>query len=75
MATTGNESDAAVVLTALFVASLITPVRKRLEAAVERRFRPTEEPAPRVDPQLEARMHEIAERAAQEAVERERARG
>jgi hypothetical protein len=39
MAVTGNESDAAIVLTTLFVASFITPVRKRLEAAVEGRFK------------------------------------
>jgi hypothetical protein len=76
MAMTGNESDAAVVLTALLVASLITPVRKRLEVAVERRFRPTDEPARDldVDADLEARIRSIAEEAAREAVERERNR-
>jgi hypothetical protein len=39
MALTGNTSDAAIVLTTLFVASFVTPVRKRLEAAVEGRFK------------------------------------
>jgi hypothetical protein len=39
MAVTGNTSDAAIVLTTLFVASFVTPVRKRLEAAVEGRFK------------------------------------
>jgi hypothetical protein len=44
MAVTGSTSDAAIVLTTLFVASLVTPVRKRLETAVEGRFKaePTE---------------------------------
>jgi hypothetical protein len=44
MAVTGSTSDTAIVLTTLFVASLVTPVRKRLEAAVEGRFKagPTE---------------------------------
>jgi hypothetical protein len=71
IALTGNESDAAVVLTALFAASLVTPVRKRLEAGVERRFRPTVDPARGTgngsaadllaDPEVEARMRAIAE--------------
>jgi MFS family permease len=82
IATTGNESDAAVVLTALFVASLITPVRKRLEVAVERRFRPTAEPARETanasatallaDPEVEARMRAIAEIAASDVEARMR---
>lgn len=41
MALTGNTSDAAIVLTTLFVASFVTPVRKRLEVAVEGRFKAT----------------------------------
>jgi hypothetical protein len=84
MAVTGNESDAAVVLTTLFVASFITPVRKRLEGAVEGRFRAalsegrTEagENGPGAglldDPEVEARIRSIAEAAAREAVERDR---
>jgi MFS family permease len=39
MALTGNTSDAAIVLTTLFVAAFVTPIRKRIEAAVEGRFR------------------------------------
>jgi MFS family permease len=85
MAVTGNKSDAAVVLTTLFVASFITPVRKRLEAAVEGRFRappearaPVQGNGPRGgllhDPEVEARIRSIAEAAALEAVERERRR-
>jgi MFS family permease len=86
MAVTGNKSDAAVVLTTLFVASFITPVRKRLEGAVEGRFRakPSEDQAaagrngPRAglldDPEVEARIRSIAEAAALEAVERKRER-
>jgi hypothetical protein len=81
MAVTGNESDAAVVLTTLFVASFITPVRKRLEVAVEGRFRtaphrrPTTRNGPGAlleDPEIEARIRAIAEAAALEALERSR---
>jgi hypothetical protein len=82
MAVTGNESDAAVVLTTLFVASFITPVRKRLEGAVEGRFRARRDderegangPAAALleDPEVEARIRSIAERAALDAVERRR---
>jgi hypothetical protein len=84
VALTGHESDAAVVLTALFVASLMTPLRKWIEAGVDRRFRPTGDPARTTeggspadllnDPALDARIRSIAERAAREAVERERNR-
>jgi hypothetical protein len=86
MAVTGNKSDAAVVLTTLFVASFITPVRKRLEGAVEGHFRaaPSEAKAPIEgngpgaslldDPEVEARIRAIAEEAAREAVERSRNR-
>jgi hypothetical protein len=45
MAVTGNKSDAAIVLTTLLVASLVTPLRKRLEAAVEGRFKPKDHAA------------------------------
>jgi hypothetical protein len=37
---TGDRSDAAVVLTTLIVAGTFTPVRKNLEAAVDRAFKP-----------------------------------
>ena len=36
---TGSQSDAAVVMTTLVVAGTFTPIRKNLEAAVDRRFR------------------------------------
>jgi hypothetical protein len=39
IAVTGEKSDAAIVLTTLFVATLYAPLRKRLEAVVDRRFR------------------------------------
>jgi MFS family permease len=86
MAVTGNESDAAVVLTTLFVASFVTPVRKRLEGAVEGRFksekaharthRNANGPAAGLldDPEVEARIRAIAEAAALQAVERKRRR-
>lgn len=82
MALTGNTSDAAVVLTTLFVASFVTPVRKRLEGAVEGRFKAGREeqrgwpdgPAAAFleDPDVEAHIRSIAERAALDAVERRR---
>jgi MFS family permease len=84
MAVTGNKSDAAVVLTTLFVASFITPVRKRLEAAVEGRFK-SETARARIhrngpgaglldDPEVEARIRAIAAEAAVEEVKRDRRR-
>jgi hypothetical protein len=39
VATTGQSSDAAIVLTTLVVATLYAPLRKRLEAVVDRRFK------------------------------------
>jgi hypothetical protein len=39
VAVTGEKSDAAIVLTTLVVATLYAPLRKRLEAVVDRRFR------------------------------------
>jgi hypothetical protein len=38
VALTGSESDAAIVLTVLIVASVFTPLRRSLEATVDRRF-------------------------------------
>jgi hypothetical protein len=77
MAVTGNTSDAAIVLTTLFMASLVTPVRKRLEAAVEGRFKPKERaatitgngPADELDgPALAAQLRSLADRV--DALER-----
>jgi hypothetical protein len=39
IATTGEASDAAIVITTLIVATLYAPLRKRLEAVVDRRFK------------------------------------
>jgi hypothetical protein len=39
VAVTGEKSDAAIVLTTLVVATLYAPLRKRLEAIIDRRFR------------------------------------
>jgi hypothetical protein len=39
VAITGESSDAALVVTTLFVATVYTPLRKRLEAAVDRHFK------------------------------------
>jgi hypothetical protein len=70
---TGSESDATIVATALLVAALVAPIRKRLEAVVERRFRLTPAPTDRSkevldDPAFVALVESIAERAAREAV-------
>lgn len=54
VAVTGSESDAAIVLTILVVASVFTPLRRSLEAVVDRRFAGTVPraavPAPVVPP-------------------------
>jgi hypothetical protein len=69
---TGNDSDATIVVTALVVAALVTPIRKRLEAFVETRFRlkPRREPGSELldDPAFVALVESIAQRAAREAV-------
>lgn len=39
-ALTGNTSDAAIVITALVLAGVFTPIRKSLEGVVDRRFKP-----------------------------------
>lgn len=46
VAVTGNTSDAAVVITTLILAGIFTPVRKELEATVDRRFKPRTDVAP-----------------------------
>jgi hypothetical protein len=40
VAFTGNTSDAAIVITALVLAGVFTPIRKALEALVDRQFKP-----------------------------------
>jgi hypothetical protein len=48
IAVTGDESDAAIVLTTLVLASAFTPVRTRLQSAVDRRFKDVHDPARRL---------------------------
>jgi hypothetical protein len=48
IAVTGEQSDAAIVLTTLVVASAFTPVRTRLQAAVDRRFKDVHDPPRRL---------------------------
>lgn len=70
---TGEDSDLAIVLTTLLVAALVAPVRKRLEAVVERKFRLNPAPSDQAkelldDPRFVERVEAIAERAARAAV-------
>lgn len=48
IALTGEKSDAAVVITTLVLASGFTPIRTRLQAVVDRRFRDVHDPWPRL---------------------------
>jgi hypothetical protein len=73
VAATGETSDAAIVLTTLVVATLYAPLRKRLEAIVDRRFRyderrfgPYREEVQRILSVLEPRS--AADRLAREAM-------
>ena len=69
---TGEESDAMIVALALIVAALVAPLRKRLEALVERRFRvrpaATNHKELLEDPAFVALVESVARRAAEEAV-------
>lgn len=49
IAVTGEQSDAAIVLTTLVLAAAFTPLRTRLQAAVDRRFKDVHDPARRLD--------------------------
>ena len=49
IAVTGDTSDAAIVITALIIAGVLTPIRKALEAATERRFKPRAQGDPGAD--------------------------
>ncbi len=71
---TGTESDVSIVVATLVIAALVAPVRRRLEAVVERRFRGRPSPATDSkealeDPQFVALVESIAMRAARETVE------
>jgi hypothetical protein len=59
MAVTGEQSDAAIVLTTLVVASAFTPVRTWLQAAVDRRFKDVHDPARRLSALAEEITHGI----------------
>src|SRR5262245_39980605 len=67
---TGQSSDAAIVITTLILAGAFTPVRRALEGAVERRFRPATAavvPEPRAhvdldDPDLDRRIATVVRR-------------
>ena len=48
VALTGEKSDAAIVITTLILASAFTPIRTRLQAVVDRRFRDAHDPLPRL---------------------------
>jgi hypothetical protein len=48
IALTGAESDAAIVITTLILASGFTPIRTRLQTVVDRRFRDGHDPIPRL---------------------------
>ena len=44
MAATGEESDAAIVVTTLIVASLFTPIKNKLQTVVDKRFKESHDP-------------------------------
>jgi hypothetical protein len=48
-AATGADSDAAIVLTTLFVVTAFTPVKNRLQRLVDQRFKENRDPATRLD--------------------------
>lgn len=63
---TGDRSDAAIVISTLLLASVFTPIRKWLEAAVDRRFKPVHDiPAAAVaeasDGLTSVSLHELAD--------------
>jgi hypothetical protein len=61
VALTGSESDATIVLTAVLLTVLVTPVKKGLEAVVEGRFKPKPaEPALLEDPEFVDAVRSIA---------------
>lgn len=62
---TGDRSDAAIIITTLILASVFTPIRKWLEAIVDRRFKPVSGALPVIDeaiawPAWDARMAAVA---------------
>jgi two-component system NarL family sensor kinase len=60
-ALTGDTSDAAAVISALALATVFTPIRNALQAAVDRRFKPAEAaPSKWDDPEFRAAVEAIA---------------
>jgi hypothetical protein len=72
----GSESDATIVLTAVLLTVLVTPVKRGLESLVEGRFKPKpEELEPRAlldDPEFVGAVRTIADQAAADALSRSR---
>jgi hypothetical protein len=60
-ALTGDTSDAAAVISALALATVFTPIRNALQAAVDRRFKPADAaPSKWDDPEFRAAVEAIA---------------
>jgi hypothetical protein len=74
VAATGNTSDAAAIISALLLAAVFTPIRKSIEAVVDRRFKPAAADAahPSVpsaqweDPAFEAAVERVVRRVLRE---------
>jgi hypothetical protein len=72
VALTGDESDAAIVITTLILATTFTPIKNRLEEIAKRRFKEPEEapaetkaPPPSAPPDtVQARLDDLGERLA-----------
>lgn len=73
---TGQNSDAALVLTTLVLATSFTPVKQRLEGIASDRFKPASVRAEAIDPppdDLDARIEAIARRVSEEVLASTRA--
>jgi len=69
VATTGNTSDAAAIISALILAAVFTPIRKSIEAFVDRRFKPATD-ASHADPPAAAWEDPAFEAAVERVVAR-----
>ena len=81
VAVTGNTSDAVIVITTLLLAGLFTPMRKALEAVVDRRFRYTPaaatasaQPTAAVTPEIEEFVEQVSERVVRRVLAERRRR-
>ena len=79
VALTGDTSDGAAVISALILASVFTPIRKSIEAFVDRRFKPADESKPgsdvpdlASDPALLATVEAIVRRVVDERLASQR---